>query len=277
MNSTFMQTPARWNRIERLALIGPYPHGRDPVGGVESVNRALVELLLETHPTLEITVLTSGPVERSAAYEGRATIAGELPGDYPRARLRGFPREREVIDEFVATLEPGTIVQSTGTVALHAVRSARRRGLPSVVTIHGVLERDILFETHLGDAQRRLLIRLARARFGAAVRAADLVVAISTYSSGYARDVGRRGPVEIVPNPLDRAFEGLVHSHRPDGHRLLLAASLQPRKGLHTLVEAMHLASRHMPTLTLGIAGPVVDPAYAATTSPTSAPTGRSR
>ena len=47
MNSTFMQTPARWNRIERLSLIGPYPHGRDPVGGVESVSRALVELLLE--------------------------------------------------------------------------------------------------------------------------------------------------------------------------------------------------------------------------------------
>jgi glycosyltransferase involved in cell wall biosynthesis len=102
-----------------------------------------------------------------------------------------------------------------------------------------------------------------RSSFGAALRAADFVIAISSYSAGYAQNVGRTGGTVIIPNPLDKRFEGQVHKPHPDAQTVLFAANLQPRKGVHHLLEAFALAAETRPDMKLRIAGPAVDAAYA--------------
>jgi glycosyltransferase involved in cell wall biosynthesis len=246
-----------------LTLIGPYPVGRPPSGGVESVNRALVELLLERDPNSRIHVLTVGNGEREKSKDGRLLVSALLPSNYSMARLRGFPKEREVIDAFVATLPKDTVVHSTGPISLHVVNAAKRHNLPVALTIHGVLERDVLFEKQMNPLQRKIAAVQLRSSFGAALRAADFVIAISSYSAGYAQNVGRTGGTVIIPNPLDKRFEGQVHKPHPDAQTVLFAANLQPRKGVHHLLEAFALAAETRPDMKLRIAGPAVDAAYA--------------
>jgi glycosyltransferase involved in cell wall biosynthesis len=247
-----------------LTLIGPYPVGRPSSGGVESVNRALVELLLERDPKSRIHVLTIGNGEQEKSKDGRLQVSALLPESYSMARLRGFPKEREVIDAFMATLPKDTVVHSTGPISLHVVNAAKRHNLPVALTIHGVLERDVLFEKQMNPLQRRVAAMQLRSSFGAALRAADYVIAISSYSAEYANNVGRTGGTVIIPNPLDQRFEGPKHELHPDGQTVLFAANLQPRKGVHHLLEAFALAAETRPDMKLRIAGPPVDPAYLA-------------
>jgi glycosyltransferase involved in cell wall biosynthesis len=247
-----------------LTLIGPYPVRRPSSGGVESVNRALVELLLERDPKSRIHVLTIGNGEREKSSDGRLQVSALLPDSYSMARLRGFPKEREVIDAFMATVPKNTVVHSTGPISLHVVNAAKRHNLPVALTIHGVLERDVLFEKQMNPLQRKIAALQLRSSFGAALRAADFVIAISSYSAEYAQNVGRTGGTVIIPNPLDRRFEGPKHELHPNSQTVLFAANLQPRKGVHHLLEAFALAAETRPDMRLRIAGPSVDPAYVA-------------
>jgi glycosyltransferase involved in cell wall biosynthesis len=246
-----------------LTLIGPYPVGRPPAGGVESVNRALVELLLERVPGSRIHVLTVGKGEQEKLHNGRLHVSALMPENYSMARLRGFPKEREVIDTFMGTLPKNTIVHSTGPISLHVVNAAKRHNLPVALTIHGVLERDVLFEKQMNPLQRKIAALQLRSSFGAALRTADYVIAISSYSAEYAHDVGRTGGTVVIPNPLDKRFEGPIHKLHPDAQTVLFVGNLQPRKGVHNLLEAFARAAETRPGMKLRIAGPAVDPAYA--------------
>jgi glycosyltransferase involved in cell wall biosynthesis len=250
--------------VTHLALIGAFPVKRPPRGGVESANRALIELLLEREPTLTVDVLTVGNGELEQLEAGRLRVHAKLPQDYRLARLRGFPREKSIIQDFVNALEPGTVVHATGPLAMHAVSAARERGLPCVFTVHGILENDVKFERHLSPWMRALLAwRMKPLTRGAALKATR-AVAISSFSAAYLRGLGRDGDIPVIPNPLDKRFEGVEHVNHPHGTRLLFVGNIQPLKGLHTLLKALSQVKAHVPTVSLRVAGPVLDEVYAA-------------
>jgi glycogen(starch) synthase len=249
--------------VTRLALIGAFPVHRPPRGGVESANRALVELLLERAPKLTVDVLTVGDGELERLETGRLRVHARLPQDYRLARLRGFPRERPIIKAFVDGLEPGTVVHATGPLAMHAMAAARERGLPCVFTVHGILENDVQFERHLSPWMRALLAWRMKPMTRLAALTASRAVAISSFSAAYLRGLGRLGEIPVIPNPLDKRFEGVNHVPHPHGARLLFVGNIQPLKGLHTLLEALPKVKARIPTVSLHIAGPVLDDVYA--------------
>ena len=249
--------------ITRLGLVGAFPVNRSSRGGVESANRALVELLLEREPKLTVDVLTVGNGELETLFDGRLRVQAKLPQDYRLARLRGFPRERSIVAAFVAGLEPGTVVQATGPLAMHAVAAARERGLASVFTVHGILENDVRYETHLSPWMRALLAWRMKPMTRAAALSATRAVAISSFSADYLRGLGRRGEIPVIPNPLDRRFEGVNHATHANGARLLFVGNVQPLKGLHTLLDALSSLKAQVPTVSLRVVGPVLDEVYA--------------
>ncbi len=246
----------------RLALIGAFPLRSSPRGGVESANRSLVELLLKHNPELEVKVLTSGQGNEVLEH-GRLRVYGDLPGDYRFARLRGYPLERPVIEAFIAHLEPGTVVHATGPLAAMAFAAAKRRELPTVFTVHGILENDIRFERHL----KLFILWLMRWRLRAMTRAAALsasrVIAISSFGADYLRQLGRQGAIPVIPNPLDQRFKGLNHTLRPEGKTVVFVGNVQPLKGLHVLLDALALVKQQLPTVSLCVAGPILDERYA--------------
>jgi glycosyltransferase involved in cell wall biosynthesis len=249
--------------VTRLALIGAFPVKRPPRGGVESANRALIELLLERQPTLTVDVLTLGNGELEQLEAGRLRVHAKLPQDYRLARLRGFPREKAIIKDFVNTLEPKTVVHATGPLAMHAMTAAQERGLPCVFTVHGILENDVKFERHLSPWMRALLAWRMKPMTRVAALTATRAVAISSFSADYLRGLGRRGDIPVIPNPLDKRFEGVEHAPHAHGTRLLFVGNIQPLKGLHTLLEALGQVKTHVPTVSLRVAGPVLDEVYA--------------
>ncbi len=249
--------------IARLALIGAFPVNRPSRGGVESANRALVEELLKREPKLTVDVLSIGNGELETLFNDRLRVHAKLPQDYRLARLRGFPRERSIVAAFVAGLEPGTVVQATGPLAMHAVAAARERGLASVFTVHGILENDVRFETHLSPWMRALLARRMKPMTRAAALGATRAVAISSFSADYLRGLGRRGEIPVIPNPLDKRFEGVNHATHANGARLLFVGNVQSLKGLHTLIDALSSVKTRVPTVSLRVVGPVLDEIYA--------------
>jgi glycosyltransferase involved in cell wall biosynthesis len=251
--------------VTRLALIGAFPVQRPPRGGVESANRALIELLLEREPKLEVDVLAVGNGELEQLEDGRLRVHAKLPQDYRLARLRGFPREKSIIEDFVNALEPGTVVHATGPLAMHAMTAARERGLPCVFTVHGILENDVKFERHLSPWMRALLAWRMKPMTRAAALNATRLVAISSFSADYLRGLGRDDDIPVIPNPLDKRFEGVEHVPHAHGTHLLFVGNIQPLKGLHTLLEALGQVKAHLPTVSLRVAGPVLDEVYAAT------------
>ncbi len=250
--------------VTRLALIGAFPVQRPPRGGVENANRALIELLLEREPKLVVDVLTVGNGELEQLEAGRLRVHAKLPQDYRLARLRGFPREKSIITDFVTALEPGTVVHATGPLAMHAMTAARERGLPCVFTVHGILENDVKFERHLSPWMRTLLAWRMKPMTQAAALKATRVLAISSFSATYLRGLGRGDEIPVIPNPLDQRFEGVEHVPHAHGTRLLFVGNIQPLKGLHTLLEALGQVKARVPTVTLRVAGPVLDEVYAA-------------
>jgi glycosyltransferase involved in cell wall biosynthesis len=250
--------------IRKLALIGAFPLRSSPRGGVESANRALVELLLKHNPELEVEVLTSGQ-GNEVLEQGRLRVYGDLPRDYRFARLRGYPLERLVIKTFIARLEPDTLVHATGPLAAMTFVAARRRGLPTVFTVHGILENDIRFERHLGRWMQQLLIWRLKPMIRAAALSASRVIAISSFGANYLRQLGRQDSIPVIPNPLDQRFEQINHSLHPDGKTIVFVGNVQPLKGLHVLLEALRSIKQQIPTVSLRVAGSVLDEVYAST------------
>jgi glycosyltransferase involved in cell wall biosynthesis len=55
------------------------------------------------------------------------------------------------------------------------------------------------------------------------------------------------------------------HAPHPNGARLLFVGNVQPLKGLHTLLEALPKVKARIPSVSLHVAGPVLDEVYADT------------
>ncbi len=123
-----------------------------------------------------------------------------------------------------------------------------RSGKPSVLTIHGILERDILYR---GRFRRLRSEVMKQVEMRARERVANLIVV-----SPYVRDalggtvLGRTWDID---NPVaDRFFEV---ERRPIRGRILFAGRLTPLKNLPGLIEAFALLARNDPHAELRVAG----------------------
>ena len=128
-------------------------------------------------------------------------------------------------------------------------------GRPTVVTIHDVsFERHPEFFRRREVAKNRLLVR-------AAARRADAVVTPSEHARTEMIELYRLDPrrVDVVPGGVARAFQdNLPPAPRPDGDerlRILAVGTLQPRKNLLRLMDAVAIVGERRPVL-LRVVGP---------------------
>jgi glycosyltransferase involved in cell wall biosynthesis len=122
-----------------------------------------------------------------------------------------------------------------GLVAALARRLGRRRGQPLVLTLHNALQE--------GTGPKQALLRRAE---GATVRAADLVLAVSSDLAANARRLGahdvRLSPAFAPPRPPARRTAAQVRAELglDDGRPLVVAVGrLHPQKGYDVLLDAV--------------------------------------
>ena len=238
-------------------MVGPYPVDGVATGGIAAVAVALVTALRQ-FDDIELHVVTTAP-RRTASASARLHLVTDS-GRWRRVTM--YRSERITIARTLGELRPNVVhVQGQNFFAVGGLDA----GLPSVVTLHGMLSREASITDRRSSWTERLSKRI-RGRFNARFEAMTLrrardIIVISPF---VARTIAglTNARLHAIPNPIDDAFFGLADAQQ-DG-RLLYAGTLEPRKGLHALIEAMrHLRERGV-NAELRIAGADADPRYAA-------------
>lgn len=199
----------------------------------------------------EIIVCSGAPGTTTAHAGGRVVRIGRTPASPRRAAAA------------VAAFTPDAVIGYQPACALGALRAARRRQIPTLYVFLSAWA-----EEHRTRRSRPTWVgtALRQATERACLRAADRVVALSTYSAGALRVAhpGIGAAVRVAPAGVDTACFS-PHESRPSARRelglpaegpvLLAVRNLVPRMGLDTLVSALPAVLRSFPRARLIVAG----------------------
>jgi glycosyltransferase involved in cell wall biosynthesis len=237
----------------KVAMLTFFPHDLEVVpGGIRMVSLNLVRGL-QRFEDLDLTVIHchSDVAQDDERWLGRV-----------RLLYLAMPKQR-LVPNLVTSV--GRIAQAVRQVApdlihahtAHFAYAGLQTGLPTILTIHGVLsEQRKVYNRTLFDRTRYGLLAYYERRALTKVRA---VTAISAYVvEAYAA----RGSASWtrIANPVPDAFLDLPVA--PEPGRILYAGSTDERKDLLTLLAAVALVRAEVPEVRLCIAGHVTNPAY---------------
>ena len=213
----------------RVAILGQFPLDLTRLGGVE----VAIVYLLDSLPAAgvdEVHVLTcvSGLSEERTATVRGATIH-YLPRD-DLGRLTWHLREVRRMQAVLRAIRPD-IVDAHGTRMYGG--AALGSGFPNVITVHGIVAREVALYRTWGWRVRGWVDVLYE-RWCLA-QAKDLI-AISPYAEDAFRPL-TKARFHLVENPVDLAFFHL--ERRPQPGRILFAGPIAERKGLVYLFQAL--------------------------------------
>jgi glycosyltransferase involved in cell wall biosynthesis len=173
-----------------------------------------------------------------------------------------MPRQRLVpntltsigrVEQALRQLQPDVV----STHAAHYTVAALRAGCPTVYTIHGVVHREAEVYTSTLFDRLRFLLEDVCARY--ALRRVSDVVAISPYVLEEYRDRSN-ARFHRIDNPIPNHFFAIPNLE--EEARLLYAGTLDERKDILGLLQALVLVRRSVPHVRLRVAGRWVSQAY---------------
>ena len=242
----------------RVALACQYP--RDPAvirGGVEAVTLRLSEGLAETPGVDEVHVVVAEPGRPVEVMRPRPNLTIHSIGGSRRFGnvLFSLP-DRRRIARTLREIAPDVVhAHSAHREALGALES----GLPTVVTIHGLLDIEIGLERAL---KRRFRNQFRRRLVESALRRMTAAILLGPTVAEHYRETLAHARTWVIENPVaDRFFRS---SEPTEPGTLLFSGVLIPRKGLRNLLAAVDLARRDVPGLRLRLAGMATHPDYKA-------------
>jgi len=232
----------------KVAIVGKYPRRPEHLrGGVEAVTLRLTEGLARM-PDVEVHVVVS---ESDREPGTTRTASGVLVHSIGGARRLGnvlfqLPDRRRIATA-LRELRPDVVhAHSVQREALGAVES----GLPAVVTIHGILEREIALEKRLGKRARGVF---RRGLIGHAFSRVRNVIVLSPAVAEHYRRRLAHARVWTIENPVDDLF--FDQDLEPDPDTALFSGLLIPRKGVRNLLEAFRIVREQCPRARLRVAG----------------------
>jgi glycosyltransferase involved in cell wall biosynthesis len=246
--STLTENP---NRL-RVMMIGPYPQSPDKIdGGVASAVMYLSQALA-VEPDIDLIGVRIA--------KGRANSCQSVQFSWPVADLSlgrlglttFYRRQKHRLEVLINQYRPDIVHGQGADIAGFLAVGC---GLPTVVTVHGLLGECARFQTDPASKARAVLAAMLTERN--TVRRATDLIAISPYVTRYyQKDI--RGRIHDVPNAVAPNFFGIARV--PERGRLLYAGRIAHGKGLIELLQAV---ARNRATVTrLVLAGAAPDPGY---------------
>lgn len=239
---------ATGQRPLRVALLCHYPDDAiAPAGGVLAVGRNLAAGLAAAGAEVHVVRYRGGTGQSPAApaTESRLMVHSV---DVSRSPLPQQWACVPALEAALQTIRPDAITAHAPEYSQAALRS----GLPTAVTIHGIVRQE--FRVFKGWRSRLpLLLSIWQDRQMA--RRAQHIVAISQYVvEQYQGRTNAR--FHAIPVPIgDVFFE--VPERQPDPHTLLLVGGMSERKDPLPLLQALVLLRSRLPDIDLRIAGSV--------------------
>lgn len=238
----------------RVALVGPYPTTEGSVfGGVEAVTSSLADGLAEVEG-IELHTVTAvkglrRPTDRissSGVHIHSVPLFGTL------GCLTGFAIDRARVAKKLREINPDILHVHTQVMYAH---TGIGREWPSVLTIHGILERETASRRGLGRLQANLALRYEAANIG---RARHLI-AINRYSiNAYGSII--RGDVRYIDNSIKDFWFDVPDRAEPG--RILFGGFIYDLKNVLYLVQAIAYLAKKYPHIRLRVAGGVRDREY---------------
>lgn len=243
----------------RVALVGPYPLDPNRLsGGVETSFANLLEGLLhfddvEPHVFSFIT----GAKAPSRAAESAFPVH-YLPSPGRLNNLTLHRSHRRLLAPAIAELRPD-LVHAQDSIAYGYTTLRAVRGLPVVLSIHGIVREEIKFMPRRYDRFRTWATGPPIQRY--CVRHARYLIEPSRYPEEYFGELVR-GHIFDVGNPIaDRFFEA---SPAPEPSTLLYAGGITPGKRVLDLIDVLAALSPRLPGARLRIAGHTDNTEYVA-------------
>jgi glycosyltransferase involved in cell wall biosynthesis len=241
----------------KVALVTPFPSDAHKIkGGVAGVSKYLADEFAKV-PDIRLTVVVpQGTSEEETVQEqlggvsvyrlARKGIWKIFPGT-----IYDLFTGREQVMRFLKHIKPD-IIHYQGATFLAA--GCRQR---NVLTIHGIAERDALWEGRNAVFQRIkwLLLKLTE-DYGR--RRAPRIILISDYVGTVLPEIKLRKTWRI-DNPIADSFFDINREAEPG--RVFCCSRIIPRKNIEGLIEAFGRVFRRLPHCRLRIAG-TAEPSY---------------
>jgi glycosyltransferase involved in cell wall biosynthesis len=236
----------------RVMMIGPYPPSPDRIDGGVAAAMTYLSEALAAKPDIELIGIRVAKrrTESAPSRQFNWPIAEMALGRLGLTTL--YRRQRRCIEDLIRAHRPDIVhAQGADIAGFLAVRS----GVPTVVTVHGLLVQCAKLQSNPVEKARSLLAAMVTERY--TVRRATHLIAISPYVTRYyGSDI--RGRVYDIPNPVAPAFFEI--SRAPEPGRLLYAGRISNGKGLLELLRAI---ARNRPGVSrLVLAGTAPDREY---------------
>ncbi len=244
----------------RVVMAGDYPLDPQRIrGGIEAVTYQLAKGLSRTG---EVNLHVVARRKDVSHYRQERTGDGYTVHFLPSPRrlpnlLSGPTVDRVNLHRLFRSLVPDLIHAHGQEWYAYA---ALETGLPTVVTVHGILHRETeLLGRSLAGRVRGLLYNSSEERV---LRRAKHVILISPYVAEVIRPWSR-ATTYAIDNPVDDRFFALDGGAEENGN-VLFVGNLTPRKGLVNLLAAFVSVGREHPEARLTIVGRARDGAFLA-------------
>ncbi|MFN0152521.1 MAG: glycosyltransferase family 4 protein [bacterium] len=237
-----------------VALVGPFPENRETFrGGVEAITYRLAEgLAREAGLRVDVVTLTENRAICGVADWGYRVT--RLPASARFGNINFAMPDRRRLAGALREIGPQIVhAHSLGAGALGAIES----GIPTVISIHGVIEREVALERGLKNRIRYMpRLRVVKASLA---RGRDFVIVSPYVANVYrAQLVGKRTyDLETSVDPLFFDVEP-----REEGLVIVQSGPVIPRKGGIDLVRAAPRIFAAHPAAEIRFAGGASDAGY---------------
>jgi glycosyltransferase involved in cell wall biosynthesis len=240
----------------KIVMVGTYPEPGAPITG--GVQRVVDTLVRELARKVDLTLVVPGAeADRESTHHNVRTIyLKRAPG--PGA-LRYWSIDALRLAQCVNSLKPD-LVHLQGVAG-----NGRFITAPTIVTLHGIVEQDLLFDKKgmaWGGLARIATARVLKRIEERARRRVGNIIVINPYLVDALPDISALNLFHI-PNPLDNQFlRAPASCDRLRAERIVSVGQIGPRKNTLGIIKIAAGALRSRPGFTLTICGSSADRRY---------------